>query len=138
MCFVKRLRSRNNIEKRYQNICELGDITEPPPIKTIGKREKRKKTKARNLVERFIKYKDAILAFAFNEEVPFTNNQAEKDIRPAKLKLKISNCFRSDESEKIYDRIESFVSTARKNSKNIFAELKKSFEGQNFLTLKGT
>jgi hypothetical protein len=42
-------------------------------------------------VERLIKYQDAVLAFAFNEQVPFTNNLAERDIRPTKIKQKISN-----------------------------------------------
>ena len=136
--FPKRILARVSIEKRYQNICELGNNTEPFPIKTPGKRGKPKKSKARNLVERLIKHQDAVLAFAFNKEVPFTNNQAERDLRPAKLKLKISNCFRSEEGAEIYARIESFVSTARKNNKNIFNELKGTFDGQNFLTLQGT
>ncbi len=135
MSFSQRILNRNDIEKRYQNICELGNNTEPFPIKIPGIRGKPKKTKARNLVERLIKHQDAVLAFAFNEEVPFTNNQAERDLRPTKLKLKISNCFRSEEGAKIYARIESFVSTARKNNKNIFEELKGTFDGQNFLTV---
>jgi transposase len=138
MCFPKRILNRTQIEKRYQNICELGDITEPLPLKIPGKRGKPKKTKARNLIERLIKHQDAVLAFAFNQEVPFTNNLAERDLRPAKLKLKISNCFRSEEGAELYARIESFVSTARKNNKNIFAELKDTFDGQNFLTLQGS
>ena len=138
MYFPKRILNRTKIEKRYQNICELGNTTEPLPIKTPGKRGKPKKTKARNLVERLIKHQDAVLAYAFNEEVPFTNNQAERDLRSVKLKLKISNCFRSEDGAKIYARIESFISTARKNNKNIFEELKNTFNGQNFLTLQGT
>lgn len=79
-----------------------------------------------------------MLAFAFNESVPFTNNLAERDLRPVKIKLKISNCFRSFEGATVYARIDSFVSTARKNAKNIFVELKNTFEGQNFLTLSTT
>jgi transposase len=138
MSFEKRIENRKNLEKRFESICSLGDNTEPIPIKIPGKKGKRKKTKARNLIERLIKHKDAVLAFAFNEEVPFTNNLAERDLRPVKLKLKISNCFRSFEGAKIYARIESFVSTARKNNKNVFSELKNTFEGQNFLTLQGT
>jgi transposase len=138
MSFEKRFEKRRSLEKRFESICSLGDNTEPIPIKIPIKKGKRKKTKARNLVERLIKHKDAVLAFAFNEQVPFTNNLAERDLRPAKLKLKISNCFRSEEGSKIYARIESFVSTARKQNKNIFEELKGTFNGQNFLTLQGS
>jgi transposase len=54
---------------------------------------------------------------AFNKEVPFTNNLAKRDLLPTKLKLKISNCFRSDAGAKIYAIIESFGSTARKKIK---------------------
>ncbi len=138
MSLEKRLKNRKNLEKRFDSICSLGDNIEPIPIKMPGKKGKQKKTKARNLVERLIKHKDAVLAFAFNEEVPFTNNLAERDLRPAKLKIKISNCFRSFEGAKVYARIESFVSTARKNNKNIFEELKGTFNGQNFLSLQGS
>jgi len=107
---------------------------EPPPIKTPGKRGRYKRTKSRNLVERLIKHQDAVLAFAFNEKVPFTNNLAERDIRPVKIKQKISNSFRSFEGAEIYARIEGFISTARKNKMNIFNQLCSTFEGRNFLT----
>jgi len=64
-------------------------------VKTAGRKGRYKRTQGRNLVERLIREKDAVLAFAFNKEVPFTNNLAERDIRPAKVKQKISNCFRT-------------------------------------------
>ena len=76
---------------------------------------------------------DAVLAFAFNEEVPFTNNLAERDIRPVKVKMKVSNCFRTLTGAEIYARIESFISTARKNNRNIFQELTNTMDGHNFL-----
>jgi transposase len=138
MEFKQRLEKKDALEKRYKQICCKAEIIEPPPKKVIGKRGKPKKTKARNLIERLIKHQEAVLAFAFNESVPFTNNLAERDLRPVKIKLKISNCFRSFEGATVYARIDSFVSTARKNAKNIFVELKNTFEGQNFLTLSTT
>jgi len=68
------------------------------------------------------------------EEVPFTNNLAERDVRPAKVKLKVSNCFRTFEGAEIYARIASFVSTTRKHDRNIFSGLYTTFEGHNFIT----
>ena len=108
---------------------------EPPPTKVQGKRGRYKRTKGRNLVERLIREQNAVLAFAFNKEVPFTNNLAERDIRPAKIKQKISNCFRTFTGAEIYARIEGFVSSARKHNQNIFSELCTTFEEHNFITV---
>lgn len=130
----ERLRLRPHIEARYRLICRAGEKSEPPPIKTPGKRGRDKRTKGRNLVERLALHQEAMLAFAFNQNVPFTNNLAERDIRPVKVKQKISNCFRTTTGADIYARIESFVSTARKNNRNVFSELYHTFEGRNFIT----
>ena len=70
----------------------------------------------------------------FDGHVPFTNNLAKRDIRPVKIKQKISNSFRSFEWAEIYARIEGFISTARKNKMNIFNHLCSTFEGRNFIT----
>lgn len=134
MPFKQRTKLRGHIESRYVRICKIGEKAEPPPLKIKGKKGRYKRTKGRNLVERLIKRKDAVLAFAFNEEVPFTNNLAERDIRPAKVKQKISNCFRTVKGADIYARIEGFISTARKNQKNVFCELCNTFAGNNFIT----
>ncbi len=132
--FDERVKQKQVIENRFRLICKIGEQIEPSPLKTSGKRGRYKRTKGRNLVERLIKYQDAVLAFAFNEQVPFTNNLAERDIRPTKLKQKISNSFRSFKGAEFYARIEGFISTARKNNKNIFNELFTTFDGHNFIT----
>jgi len=134
MPFEESVKRRQHIEARYHLICSLGERAEPPPYKTPGKRGRNKRTKGRNLVERLIREKDAVLAFAFNKEVPFTNNLAERDIRPVKVKQKISNGFRTFSGAEIYARIEGFVSTARKHNRNVFSELCTTFEGHNFIT----
>lgn len=123
MPFQQRVIKQQPIILRYKRICQSGLMAEPPPIKEPGKRGRYKRTKARNLVERLMREQDAVLAFAFNEEVPFTNNLAERDIRPVKVKQKISNCFRSFKGAEIFARIEGFVSTARKQKRNVFSEL---------------
>ena len=134
MPFEERVKRRNYIESRYDRICGFGEKEEPPLVKTAGRKGRHKRTKGRNLVERLIREKDAVLAFAFNKEVPFTNNLAERDIRPAKVKQKISNCFRTFKGAEIYARIEGFISTARKNQRHVFKELCTTFEGHNFIT----
>lgn len=118
----------------YQKIWNYADEIEPPPKKSTSGRGRPKATKGRNLLNRLNKHQSALLAFAFHEQVPFTNNQAERDIRPAKTKQKVAGCFRTFDGAKIYARILGFVSTTRKHQFSIFNELKATFEGQNFLT----
>jgi len=134
MPFEERVKRRKHIESRYDRICEIGEKAESPPVKTTGRKGRYKRTRGRNLVERLIREKDAVLAFAFNKEVPFTNNLAERDIRPAKVKQKISNCFRTFKGAEIYARIEGYISTVRKNKRCVFPELCTTFEGHNFIT----
>lgn len=134
MPFEERIKRKQIITNRYKHICCIGELLEPPPYKTGKGKGRYKRTKGRNLVERLIREQKSVLAFAFNKEVPFTNNLAERDIRPAKVKLKISNCFRTITGADTYARIEGFLSTARKNNKNVYSELLATFEGNNFIT----
>lgn len=114
-------KERSKVLRKYQDLLQQADKEEPPP--TQKPRGKPKKTKGRNLLDRLIKYQDAVLAFAFHAEVPFSNNQAERDIRPTKTKMKVSGCFRTQYGAEIYARIQSFISTVRKLQFNPFNEL---------------
>lgn len=131
---VRGMNRTREIILKYRRLCQYAEEEEPQPEKIIGKKGRTKKTKGRNLLERLIREESAVLAFAFNEQVPFTNNQAERDIRPAKVKQKISNCFRTKTGADIYARIEGFISTARKQDRNVFSELCDTFSGFNFIT----
>jgi transposase len=134
--FEERVQNKTLLNVEYNDICDFAENEEPPPVQNLTRRKgRKKKSKAMNLLERLVKYKDNVLAFAFNENVPFTNNLAERDLRTAKIKMKVSNCFRSFEGAEHYARIASFISTARKNNHNIFKEIYNSFCGYNFLTV---
>jgi transposase len=84
---------------RYDAILDQGlkQNPMPPPDPTKLKKQGRPKRSAgRNLLERLQTHKAAVLGFMHNFDVPFDNNQAERDLRMMVLKLKISGCFRSD------------------------------------------
>ena len=67
--------------------------------------------------------KEDVLRFLVDPTVPFTNNQAERDIRMMKLRQKISGGFRSDQGAKIFATIRSFISTAKKQGWKIIEAL---------------
>ena len=55
------------------------------------------------------------LRFLVDFDVPFTNNLAEQDLRMTKVKMKISGSFRTFEGARVFVRLRSIVSTARKS-----------------------
>ena len=111
---------------RYEQLCEQADDQELPPLlffKPNGQTRRANRSKGRNLLERLMLHQDAVLAFAFEPGVPLTNNQAERDLRPVKVKQRVSGCFRTESGAAIYARIAGFVSTMRKNGRNVFDQL---------------
>jgi len=118
----------------FDKIWSNANHIEPLPKKSTPGRGKPKATKGRNLLIRLKKHQAAVLAFAFHDHVPFTNNQAERDLRPAKTKQKIAGSFRTFNGAQNYARIFGFISTARKNQVNVFNELIAAFNGDTFLT----
>jgi transposase len=126
---------RQTWEREFKHICELADSEEPPPIE--GKRGKPKNSKGRNLLNRLIDHQDGWLAFAFVDGVPFSNNQAERDIRCLKTKQKVATNFQTFKGAQHYARIQSFTSTLRKHSMNVFQNLINVFDRKNIVFQAG-
>lgn len=89
----------------------------------------RKQSKTRNLLERLRDREADVLRFAHDLTVPFTNNQAERDLRPTKTQMKISGTFRSQTSATAWARIRGYVSTARKNGIGAFDAIQRAVIG---------
>jgi len=89
----------------------------------------REQTKTRNLLERLRDRADEVLRFAHDLRVPFTNNQAERDLRPAKTQLKISCCHRSTTGATAWLRVRGYISTARKHGINVMTAIHDAITG---------
>lgn len=82
-----------------------------------------------NLLVRFTNKIEDTLAFIRDPHVPFTNNQAEQDVRMIKVRQKISGCFRALEGGAIFCRIRSYISTARKQGWGLWDALTEALKG---------
>ena len=119
-------------EKRYTDILSKGQTFYPFIKKQTKKKGKEKQIKGKNLLDRFREHREEVLIFMYDFDVPFDNNQAERDIRMMKLKQKISGCFRSELGAKIFCRIRGYISTVRKQGLNPFEAIKKAFDNDPF------
>ncbi len=86
-----------------------------PPLKQKS-RGKQKKRKGHNLAVRLQEYQEVTSRFLTDPEVPFTNNQAENDLRMMRVRQRISGCFRTSQGAKDYAVLRSIVNTAKKQS----------------------
>jgi transposase len=101
-----------------------------PMYKPKAARGRIKRRTGHNLLLRLQNYCSDVLRFLTDPNVPFTNNQAERDIRMMKCKQKISGGFRTIEGAKIFIRIRGFISTARKQGWNILSTLSQALMGR--------
>ncbi len=121
------------LQKRYRNNLTRGEKEMPPlPEKPKGRRGKIAKSDAHNLWERLKKHETAVLLFAKNPHVPFTNNRAERDLRMAKVKQKVSGCFRQQEYAKAYCRISSYLQTMANQGINPLVAIQTALVNANY------
>lgn len=118
--------------RQYQTLLSEAEKECPQEKAEEGhrKRGKVKQTKARNLLQRLIDYHTDVLRFMSDVDVPFTNNQGERDLRMTKVQQKISGCFKSTEGAKIFCRVRGYLSTCSKHGIDATQALKILFGGK--------
>ena len=114
----------------YERWISKGLEAHPDVAKPEGKRGRAKQSKEHNLLARMSDKREEVLRFAHDLEVPFDNNQAERDLRMIKVQQKVSGCFRSERGARMFCAIRSYLSTARKHSLNLMDSIKSAFAGQ--------
>ena len=125
-------------ERKYDALLAAGLADNPdlPPTPSAGspkKRGRRKRTPPLNLLIRLRDFKPQVLAFMYDFRVPFDNNQAERDVRMVKVQQKVSGCFRTLEGAQRFARVRGYISTARKNAKNVFDAIRDALDGNPFI-----
>lgn len=108
------------IEQAYEAILQDGSSCHPSQLEKSTSQKRSKQSPSQNLWNRFVRNKDAILGFLTHADIPFDNNEAERDIRMAKVKQKVSGTFRTKEGARIFCLTRSFIQTAQKQGKPVF------------------
>ncbi len=96
---------------------------QPPLGGKLGAKGRKARRPGNNLLLRLRDFQDDVLRFIADFAVPFTNNQAEQDLRMMKVRMKISGAFRTFDGAQTFAHIRSVISTARKHSLNILDTL---------------
>ena len=115
--------------RMYDKITVAALQENPVMVREPGQRGRIKRGKPGALADRLVLHKDKYMLFFVDFTVPFDNNQAERDIRMFKVKLKVSGCFRTMRGAKEFAAISSYVNTARKHGLCAFHAIKGALVG---------
>ncbi len=117
------------IKQRFDACCAqaIAFHEDLPPLARATKNRKRGRPKRRighNLVRRMQTHKGAILLFLDDLNVPFTNNEAERDLRMTKVRQKVSGSFRTEAGAETFCTLRTVIEIARKQGWDILQTLK--------------
>lgn len=122
----------NRLERIYDTIVELAlawHESRPPLVLQKIIRGRPKQRPGHNLLLRLSNHRGEVLRFLHDPRVPFTNNDAERDLRMVKCKQKISGGFRTSMGAEYFARVRGFISTLRKQELSIINSIESIFSG---------
>ena len=129
---------RQSYEARYEQIVAQALQRHPPPQRLAGTNGRPKVgDETRKLLCRLRDYQALILRFLHQFNVPFDNNQAERDLRMMKVRQKISGCFRTPQGIEAFCRLRSYLSTIAKQGVHLLTALHHVFLGSPLLPALG-
>lgn len=123
------------LQKEYENILRSQRKyyqTKEEELKLQHPKKRPKRSTDHNLYIALWKYKHEILKFMYHKEIPFDNNQAERDLRMFKVKMKISSLFQSPYWLEVNANIRSFISTIVKNEGNVLESIQQVYNDEMF------
>jgi transposase len=122
---------------QWTGLLERGEALNPQSRRTgtsqdaaMGAKGRPRQSKAANLLKRLRDHRSDVWRFMSDEAVPFTNNLAEQALRMAKVKQKISGCFRTEHGAETFFTIRSYLATMTKQKANLFDCLISVFDRQ--------
>jgi len=116
------------VNSDYTAILAQGDKVHPIKKHKDGSAQ-RSQSYPTNLLRRLREYRDDVLRFLSDPEVPFTNNIAEQAVRMPTVKQNISGCFRTANGAAAFCTIQSYLETLRKQGVDLLHALVHSFQG---------
>jgi transposase len=114
---------------KYDEIIIRALEMNPLPEVIKAKRGRPAKGKVRALIDRLLTHKASVCLFITDFKVPFTNNQAERDIRMTKVKKKIAGTFRTTDGANTFIKVTSYISTLAKNGVGTFNAILEAIKG---------
>ena len=105
----------------------------PPPTSSAGASQGRpKQSTAKNLSDALMARAEQVLALLDELRIPFPKQQAERDLRWAKVQPKIWGTCRTATGAPAFCRIRRYLSTMQKQGPSLLSALTAVFHGQPF------
>ena len=99
-------------------------------IENLEDEEKYYASEEETLLKRLEEYKENYLMWTLNDEIPFTNNTAERGLRGAKTKMKLSEQFTNMKNAQYFARIKSYIETGHRHGLGSYVLIEAALDGK--------